>query len=119
MTDSTPYNMAFACFSCCKSFKREFVLSEGVPSELVCPNCGGISHNLGRHFKPPKKSDRNQWDKVKFLFDHGFHFQKIYDLDNGGESVPYPDTLSEAKVFVLKWKKYAIGNEVYRAPVKD
>ena len=108
MKANTPYNMAFACFDCCKSFKREFVLTDGVPNELTCPNCGGISHNFGRHFKAAKKTDKKQWAKIKFLYDNGFHFQKIYDQDNGGLQIAYPDTLKQAKEFVIKWERYAI-----------
>lgn len=106
--DRTPYNMAFACLACCKSFKREFDLADGVPLVLKCPNCGGKSHNLGRHFKAPKKSDKKQWAKVEFLFEHGFRFQKIYDEENGGEHIPYPETLEQAREFVVKWKKYSV-----------
>ena len=62
---STPYNMAFACLECCKSFKRKYkLIPKEYPSELPCPNCGGISYNLGRHFKAPKKTDKKQWDKL-------------------------------------------------------
>ena len=102
--------MAFACLNCRKSFKREFVLTDGIPKELKCPECGGKSYNLGRHFKAPKKTDKKQWEKVAFLLQHGFHFQKIYDQDKGGEHIPYPRTLQEAKEFVEKYKCYAIGN---------
>jgi len=108
MEDYTPYNMAFACFDCCKSFKREFVLTDGVPKELTCPNCGGISHNFGRHFKAPKITDKKQWSKVKFLFDNGFRFQKIRVGSGEKDVVPYPKTLEQAKEFVVKYKKYAI-----------
>lgn len=111
MKDRTPYNMAFACLDCCKSFKREFVLTDGVPTKLKCPNCGGLSHNFGRHFKAPKKTDKKQWAKIKFLFEHGFHFQKIYDQDKSGQLIPYPETLEHAREFVEKWKKYAIQTD--------
>ena len=99
--------MSFACFECLKSFKREFDLSKGYPEEMICPNCGGTSVNLGRHFKPPKQTDKKQWEKVKLLADHGFYFQKIYDKENNGEHIPYPETLEQAKEFVVRWKQYA------------
>jgi hypothetical protein len=108
MKDNTPYNMAFACLNCCKSFKREFVLTEGVPMELKCPECGGPSYNFGRHFKAPKKSDKKQWQKIKFLFEHGFRFQKIRTGSGDKDTVPYPETLEQAKEFVVKYKEYAI-----------
>lgn len=108
MVDRTPYNMSFACFDCCKSFKREFLLNEDMSMELKCPNCGGVSHNLGRHFKAPKKTDKSQWKKVRFLFDHGFRFQKIRIGSGHHDVVLYPDNLEQAKEFVVKYKKYAI-----------
>src|SRR6188768_854003 len=99
----TPYNMAFACLVCCKSFKRRIKLSEGCPEELVCPDCGGAAHNFGRHFKSPKQTDTKQWQKVRYLFEHGFRFQKIRIGSGHHDVVPYPDTLEEAKEFVLKY----------------
>ncbi|WP_031565940.1 hypothetical protein [Rheinheimera texasensis] len=104
----TPYNMAFACLSCRKSFKREFNLAEENPKELKCPECGGIAHNFGRHFKAPKKNDLKLWQKITYLFEHGFRFQKICIKENSIETVPYPETLEAAKEFVVKYKNYAI-----------
>ena len=106
---SSPYNMAFACFQCCKSFKREIDYhSDKWLKELKCPECGGPSYNFGRHFKAPKKLDKKQWQKVRLLFDNGFQFQKIYDQENNGIQIPYPETLEQAKEFVERWSKYAI-----------
>ena len=106
---STPYNMAFACLECCKSFKRECNLtSNDYPDDLPCPNCGGIAHNFGRHFKAPKKTDKKQWEKIRFLFEHGFAFQKIRIGSEEHDTVPYPETLEEAREFVIKYKDYAV-----------
>jgi hypothetical protein len=68
---------------------------------MKCPNCDGTAYNVGRKFKTPKRSDASQWEKVKFLFSNGFHFQSVY-VD--GKRIPYPDTLEEAKEFVKKYK---------------
>ena len=105
---TTPYNMAFACLVCCKSFKRSFNTSEGIPDELPCPECGGKSYNFGRHFKAPKKSNKPQWEKIRFLFEHGFRFQKIRVGSGHSDTVPYPETLEEAKEFVIKYRNFAI-----------
>lgn len=106
---STPYNMAFACLDCFSSFKRELHIPPcDYPKELVCPNCGGVAHNYGRHFKAPKKSDKKQWAKVKYLHEHGFRFNKIRIASGHHDVVPYPDTLEQAKEFVVKYKKYAV-----------
>jgi hypothetical protein len=108
---STPYNISFACLRCCKSFKRAVDITQGWQRELPCPECGGSSYNVGRHFKPPNKSDKQQWEKVAYLLEHGFHFQKIHDQEHGGQNVPYPKTLKDAKEFVLKYKRYAIDKK--------
>ncbi|GGI85562.1 hypothetical protein [Shewanella gelidii] len=106
---STPYNMAFACLDCHSSFKRELKLAPcDYPKQLTCPNCGGVAHNYGRHFKAPKKSDKKQWEKVKFLHEHGFRFHKIRIGSGHHDVVPYPETLEQAKEFVVKYKKYAV-----------
>ncbi len=102
------YNMSFACLECCKSFKRQIDISNDFPKTLPCPECGGESHNFGRHFKAPKKTDKKQWAKIKFLLEHGFKFQKIRVGSEHNETIPYPETLEEAKEFVVKYKKYAI-----------
>ena len=70
--------------------------------------CGGVTYNLGRHFKAPKKSDIAQWKKVAYLVHHGFYFQKIRPIKNSYCNVSYPSTLAEAKVFVKKYKKHAL-----------
>ena len=106
--NNTPYNMAFACLECCKSFKREFDLSNGAPETLTCPNCGGSAHNFGRHFKAPKKTDTKQWEKTRYLFNHGFRFQKIRIGTQHHDTVSYPETLEQAKEFVVKYKQYAV-----------
>jgi hypothetical protein len=100
--------MAFACLTCCKSFKREFDLAEECPMTLKCPECGASAHNFGRHFKAPKKSNKKQWDKIRFLFAHGFRFQKIPVGSGHHDTVPYPETMEEAKEFVVMYKDYAI-----------
>ena len=98
-----------ACLECCKSFKREYkLIPREYPSELPCPNCGGTAYNLGRHFKAPKKTDKKQWNKIQFLVKNGFRFQKIRIGSGDHDTVPYPDTLEEAKEFVIKYKDYAI-----------
>lgn len=104
---STPYNIAFACLECRKSFKREVDITGEFVKVLKCPDCSGYSFNLGRYFKAPKKTDIKQWKKVAFLINHGFYFQKIYDKNRGGERVAYPETLQEAKEFVVSYIAYA------------
>ena len=104
--------MSFACFDCCKSFKREYQIASGSYfDELKCPHCGGVAYNFGRHFKAPKSTDQKQWVKIRFLFDHGLRFQKIRVGSSHHSVVHYPKTLEEAKEFVVKYKDYAFSSK--------
>ena len=108
---STPYKMSFACLECRKAFKRGLDLSRKCPETMKCPDCGGAAYNFGRHFKAPKKTDQKQWNKIRFLFENGFRFQKIRIGTHHHDTVAYPETLEDAKEFVIKYKDYAIKNK--------
>jgi len=108
------YSMSYACLSCCKSFKRSLEKPIRDPETMVCPNCDGIAYNFGRHFKPPKTTDTKQWNKIRFLFKHGFRFQKVRVEENSNESIPYPETLREAEDFVIKYKQFAIDDWIVK-----
>ena len=107
-TQCPAYSMSYACFICHTSIMRHFDVPPcDYPKTMKCPICKSTTVNLGRHFKPPKKSDVAQWKKIKFLAEHGFVFQKIRTDSNSYDSVPYPDTLPDAREFVVKYKKWA------------
>ena len=93
------------CFECRKSFKKP--QSEHV---RICPECGGTLVAVGRKFSAPKSTDKSQWEKVRFLVEHGFIFQSVYEQreDKGHYKVTYPKTLKEAQEFVIKYKAQAI-----------
>jgi hypothetical protein len=60
-------------------------------------------------FRPPKKSDDKQWEKVQFLVKNGFNFQKVYRIEGSvWHREKYPKNLNEAKKFVEKFKNQAI-----------
>ncbi len=116
---SNPYGQhlgaPFACFECRKSFKRP---QEPGVFERPCPSCGGTAYRLMHKFKPPKSADIKQWEKVKFLYDHGFWFQSLGEYSTPVSIDPetyqcprYPTTLDEARVFVEEFKDYAITRE--------
>lgn len=111
---STPYTVSFACLNCRKAFKREVDFTQTQPLTLSCHNCPGTAYNLGRHFKVPKRTDLRQWQKIEFLLKHGFRFQKIRTGNNHHDTVPYPQTLAQAKEFVLKYKQYAVPTGMKR-----
>jgi len=106
------YAMSFTCLNCKTSNMRHFDKAPcDYPDTMECPICNGVAVNLGRHFKPPKKSDDAQWKKVKYLVEHGFVFQTIYEQrdDSGYYKVSYPRSLAEAKEFVAKYKDKAVS----------
>lgn len=106
---TAPYNIAFVCLECCKSFKRYCNMAIGVPDELPCPECGRASYNVGRHFKAPRRADKAQWEKIRLLIGHGFYFQKIRIGPGHHDTMPYPKTLAEAREFVERYKRFAIN----------
>ena len=111
------YSMSFACCECRTSNMRQFNLAPcDYPKTIECPICKGVAVNLGRHFKPPKKSDFGQWKKVKFLSVHGFLFQKNRPSINSYESIPYPETLAQAKEFVVKYRLFALQPPYKKTP---
>jgi hypothetical protein len=90
------YLFPHVCFHCRKSFKKPMSRSE-----RLCPQCAGGLVRLSRKFKAPPSKDLRQWEKVKFLVEHGFRFYSVYQRTGSGEiRVPYPSTLAEARDFV-------------------
>jgi hypothetical protein len=82
-----------ACFDCHKSWK--------LPDEAVgkCPECGGAIHSMGRAFKVPKKSDDEQWAKVRALWLAGFRF---VNHTRWQEAEAFPERLREVDEFVRR-----------------
>ncbi len=68
----------------------------------MCPSCGAEAVQLDRKFKAPRRNDLAQWEKVRFLYAHGFRFATQYE--ESGRMVRYPATLEEARTFVAIYK---------------
>lgn len=96
------YLHPYACFQCRKSFKR----ASRAEAVLPCPECGGPSIGLTRKFKPPKRSDEKQWDKVEALVRHGFLFWGL------GE--PYPETVKEVAAFAQRHAEFLVRERARR-----
>jgi predicted nucleic acid-binding Zn-ribbon protein len=95
-----------ACLKCKRTFKREYAAFDYYKK---CPHCGDRAYQLDERFRPPKKSEDEQWKKVGLLIRRGFYFQKIYDKKGDmWLRVKYPGTLREAKTFVEKYKDQAL-----------
>lgn len=74
------YKPHYACFECRKTFKRKLMIDidrDFVDWEKLshkCPECGGITANMGLDFESPKKSDLKAWNHVKDLYETGITF---------------------------------------------
>jgi hypothetical protein len=96
------------CFNCRKAFSlgTDFTIKHS----STCPECGDETSILDQKFKPPGNDDIKKWKVVEFLKNQGFIFQKVYSvIKNGSYSgqVKYPETMVEAKEFVIKYKDQA------------
>jgi hypothetical protein len=63
----SPSSYHFACFECRKSFSYEVSWKDPKSQQRICPECGRTLSNMGRRFKPPKRSDIKQWQKVELI----------------------------------------------------
>lgn len=55
------------CFHCRVGFECAF----------KCPQCGKPTAYMGPNFRPPKKRNKKQWEKVKKLHDAGVRFGPV------------------------------------------
>lgn len=91
------YLVAHACFECRKSFK---IPPRDEPA--TCPDCGREIHWMGRSFRPPRKSDTQQWKKVKLLYAYGFRFV------GSGSTPALPDRFQDVERFVAENPNHAL-----------
>ena len=94
--------MAFACFSCRKTFKHPYVEGEWIRK---CAECGEESFNMGRKFRSPHKENRAEWKIIEFIARSGEwgNFRSA-----SRKPLPFPRTLKEAKQFVEQIEKERI-----------
>jgi hypothetical protein len=90
------------CFACRKAFNMGSDFNKIKAS--YCPDCQNIMTQMTQRFRPPKKSNDMAWKTAHFLVNNGFPYQYIYDEDIIPTYVPYPETLNEAKNFVIKYQ---------------
>lgn len=76
-----------------------------------CQECGKAYILYPHRFRPPKQSDINAWKVVSFLYEHGFEYQHIRDKQDRSD-VKYPESLIDAREFVLEYKDQAIKTSV-------
>lgn len=108
----------WACFNCRKSFKRCQRLYHPIGSgssditltdPMTCPQCGGPQYRMGRQFKAPKQSDKEQWAKVEALISLGMKFESGYS--------GLPERLNEVTPFLEDLRKLIANKN--RNPKKE
>lgn len=67
--------------------------------EQACPDCGQPIDLMGRSFKAPKKSDREQWEKIRRLWEAGFRF---HSYRSDPEAEPLPKRLRDVDDFIAR-----------------
>ncbi|AKP50233.1 hypothetical protein CA2015_0774 [Cyclobacterium amurskyense] len=112
-------------FGCCAELKDmghklvclECYRVENLGSDLTnlkigdCPECNNDMTLLNHRFRPPKKTDKKNWDLVRFLVSEGFPFQQIIQEGKSDSYVEWPKTIKEAQEFVIKYKDQRISNK--------
>jgi len=92
------YKPHYACFSCCKAFKRPLLSDTGRHQSTAgrwyaeqagkegqgwgteeqvaatCPNCGKLMADMGLDFKAPVRIDRKAWQHLRTLYSVGITF---------------------------------------------
>ncbi|MEO1029226.1 MAG: hypothetical protein AAFX02_09255 [Pseudomonadota bacterium] len=101
--------VAHACFSCRVSFKQKPAMDG---SRKTCPLCGGQMAEMGRGFKVPRKSDKEQWEKVRRLWLAGYRFRKNF----GRREVPFPSRLREVDAFIRENPRHGFRLREYWPP---
>lgn len=98
------YRFPHVCLDCRKSFKFPVQTTA-----RVCPQCKRPMVRLSRKFSAPQSSDLHQWRKVRYLVENGFLFYPIQEMiaPNASVRAEYPRTLSEAKLFVERYRSQA------------
>jgi hypothetical protein len=110
---SGPYKRHFVCFACRKAFKRPPVSDwprawtppESEFDPAPCPDCGRRMADLGLDFKPPRRTDREHWEVVEFLFRRGFAY---HSCGCGGPGYR-PSRWREVPEFLGKHRRPPVG----------
>ena len=77
------YKLHYACFECRKTFKRRLLIDVDRNTKFTkawenksykCPECGGLTADMGLDFESPKKADLKAWNHIKDLYQTGITF---------------------------------------------
>lgn len=91
------------CLNCKKSFSKVNIIKQQI--NLVCPQCGEKIFVVNQKFKPPKKTDKKEWQIIKALIDGGYNFQSFYqEIYPNNNFVSFPKKLSEVEPFLEAYR---------------
>ena len=45
-----------------------------IREDRSCPECGAALVNMGKYFRPPRRENKQEWENVRRLADHGIRF---------------------------------------------
>lgn len=79
-----------ACFNCRKCFKHQTYASQ----RTTCPDCGGELHNMGTHFRPPRRDAVDHWKAIEMLYEAGVRFE-VFDSHYHGWTESYKKQASK------------------------
>ncbi len=97
------YKYSYVCFDCRVAFKRH--------SPGNCPNCGRELARMGLDFKAPSRNSRNQWRKVRLLYEAGITFDSCGCSGPGYRS----KTLSEARSHIKAKSEEELYGDLLRS----
>ncbi len=97
------------CLDCRKSFSQGTDYNNRRVAN--CPDCGKPMVFLSHRFRPPKKTETQKWEVVRFLVANGFDYDHVYEkmeIIRGckvySSYAKYPENLGEANEFVEKYR---------------
>jgi len=105
------YKPHYACFKCRKTFKRRLLTDidrdsrEFEKQSYKCPECNGMTANMGLDFESPKRSDLKAWNHMKELYEAGITFHSCGCSGPGyipKDKNKLIDFLSEKKKSILR-----------------
>ena len=108
------YKEHFACFTCRKVFRRPYLLgltdqlSEKDRQIVPCPECKRLMVNIGKDFKTPKQSDKEQWKKAEKLVKAGYSFHSCGCVGPGYRPVKLKEVdqfVQDQDTLKREWKR--------------
>ena len=112
----------WVCFHCRKMFRPRYAHdaaaavrrqqeAAGNTARMLCPDCRQPLHRIGRYFKPPRRRDVKQWEKVRLLVEGGVDFY--------GYAPHPPKRLSEVAAYLAENHRTSKGERLLQKITRD